>query len=100
MTTALSGATKWKPRLVQGEGVLEVHHTCPTCKHADVVRLGPLPWRVPAEGELHPDHDGRLVVDLERRAAGKIKHVATHQVTTQLWCHHCGQGAEVQLQEA
>jgi hypothetical protein len=94
------GANDWKPVAADTGADIALSYQCPTCLKTQFVSLQRLPWSFPVEEELHEDVDGQFTVAEFRRAAGSVVHEERTRVATQLWCHFCSQGADVELEEA
>lgn len=84
MTTIVTGGDGWGAHVAEGPAEWRVTYHCPGCNGLHVLLLQPPPWSEPV---------GRA--DEARRRAGGIEHRDVDDVSTQLWCHRCGRGADV-----
>src|SRR3954447_7041988 len=105
MAVTVSGAAKWRPAVAEGRADMRLDYQCPTCHVDQSAALQALPWSTPvvadgedASGLVHfPDTapSDEVTAWEQRRADGKVRHETAHEVTTQIWCHRCQQGADV-----
>lgn len=93
------GPATWKVQLAERAGALQLSGTCPVHNGEVVVNLQPMPWLEP---EIDPEPTGvaqrrawQDKVEAQRRSASGITHRLANTVTTVLWCHRDGVGAEV-----